>query len=101
MLLPLRDVGAAELQLAIVTILLMPNVQALRNECIIFEDEQLNTKPRGSDEHMMATNIVKSAGYVMSNEARREIICDAAREHSTNGSSHFSVLSYTHIQTRT
>ncbi len=59
----------------------MPNVEATRSECIILENEQLNSTAASSvsDEQMEAMDIVKSAGYVMSDEGWREIVFVAAR----------------------
>ena len=67
--------------LELISFLPMPNIEASRSECIILENTQLSSTASSSvsDEQMEATDIVKSAGYVMSDEAWREITFVAAR----------------------
>ena len=59
----------------------MPNVEPNRSDCIVLENEQLNSNAASSvsDEQMEATDIIKSIGYVMTDNQWREIVFVATK----------------------
>jgi deoxynucleoside triphosphate triphosphohydrolase SAMHD1 len=65
----------------VVSVLPMPNLEANRSDCIVLENEELSASSASSitDEQMEAADISKSRGYVLTDEAWREIVFIATR----------------------
>lgn len=65
----------------VVSVLPMPNVEPNRSDCIVLENELLNSNGASSvsDEQMEATDIIKSIGYVMTDDQWRDIVFLAAK----------------------
>jgi HD superfamily phosphohydrolase len=61
---------------SVVSLLPMPNVEPNRSDCIVLENDQLNSNSASSvsDEQMEATDIIKSIGYVMTESKWREFV---------------------------
>lgn len=66
---------------SIVSVLPMPNTEANRADCIILENNRLNSTASSSisDEQMEAVDIVKSTGYVLTDSSWRYLVFLASR----------------------
>ncbi|WP_280800305.1 HD domain-containing protein [Mesorhizobium sp. C416B] len=65
----------------VVSILPMSNVEPNRSDCIILENDRLNSTAASSvsDEQMEAMDIVKSTGYVLTDPIWRSLVCIATQ----------------------